>query len=378
MSKITPARYFVLLFLLVAAVCTNAQQTEFTWTGGGKADNGFVYANYWNDPRNWGNPLEGEFPSGVGVTINLNVSGNIRLDTSRTVSVVNIGVSSGNGTVGFSGGGAANTLILQAPESEMAQINKTQGNADSFSRPVQFSSDTVITVTKGTLSFNGTTGQAAIRGAGDAYFRGSGGRSIVNNSITDLSTGNFIVDQNGTLEFNATIAAVNGTYFRVADTGTLLGTGTINRQTSVESGGTLAPGSSPGIMTFGTGLTLEDGSHFSFELIGNTSDNRGTSFDGVNVTGGDLIIGSGAIFDITLNGTGSTVNYSGEFWQSNQSWLVFENSEGVTVTFDSFVIGNISVDAFGQDFPIAGGSFSFAQIDNNIHLVYTAVPEPGT
>ena len=48
----------------------------------------------------------------------------------------------------------------------------------------------------------------------------------------------------------------------------------------------------------------------AFELIANSASGRGTTFDGVNVTGGTFTLQSGVTFNITLNGSdGSRISH---------------------------------------------------------------------
>lgn len=82
----------------------------------------------------------------------------------------------------------------------------------------------------------------------------------------------------------------------VNNTATLGGTGTVGAVT-VNSGGTLAPGTSPGIINTGN-LSLTSGSSLEIELNGTMV---GTQYDQVNVTGtvnlggGNLDVGLGFV-----------------------------------------------------------------------------------
>jgi autotransporter-associated beta strand protein len=178
----------------------------------------------------------------------------------------------------------------------------------------------------------------------------------------------------GTLLVNGSVA---GSGVTVNNGGTLGGNGTVSSLVTVKDGGTLSPGNSPGIAIYSGGLTLETGSNFTFELIGNTTDGRGTNFDGVNVTGGTFTLQSGVNFNIILNGAGSTTDFTNAFWSTDQSWLVFANTNAPSIS-SLFTVGTVSNDFFGNPFSSTGGSFDFFQSGNDIYLQYVAIPEPST
>jgi hypothetical protein len=95
--------------------------------------------------------------------------------------------------------------------------------------------------------------------------------------------------------------------------GTLKGNGSYNILT-VESGGILNIGNSPGFQTVDT-LNLETDSITVWELGSSTTDGRGTNYDAINVTG-TATIASGAKLLINV----SSVNMGEIFWSSPQVW----------------------------------------------------------
>ena len=194
-------------------------------------------------------------------------------------------------------------------------------------------------------------------------------------SGTNSYTGPTNVDV-GTLQVDS--ALPSGSPVTVASGATLSGIGTIGGLATIS--GIHAPGDSPGVQTFPGGLTYNGSSTLQWELIGNTTDLRGTNFDGVNVTGGLLTIETGANSDLIFD-VGSTVDWSDVFWDSDQSWLVFDNAGAPSLLspaiFDTI---NVSVDSFGQPFSEDVGSFAWGQQDDDVYLNFTAaaVPEPST
>lgn len=178
----------------------------------------------------------------------------------------------------------------------------------------------------------------------------------------------------GTLLINGSVGTGGVT---VAAGGTLGGNGSVSGLVTVNSGGTLSPGNSPGVATYSGGLTLETGSSFAFELAANSTSNRGTDFDGVNVTGGVFNLQTGVVFNLTLNGVGSTTDYTAAFWDSSQSWLVFDNANAPTIAA-LFTLGSVSNDSLGNNFSVTGGNFGFSQVGSDVYLNYSAIPEPST
>lgn len=361
----------------VLLVGLSAHEHEFTWTPGNGG---------WNDPTKWGRPVDsGEYPSQVGdiATIERTNSGNwfITLGADRILTELNIGAVSGD--ISFSGS-TSPRLRFEAPVEQVARINSRvmTGESTVIFRTVEAVSDIIVTASHGRLNFAGAGADTrpSLRGSGDVYFRGAGGVSEISGigiTSTEAYSGNITVDQGGTLRVTAGIAAHPGATFTIGDTGTLNGTSVINRVTTVQSGGVLAPGKSAGILGFGAGLQMDSGSVFQFELFGNSTADRGGLYDGVDITGGVLVIDPGAIFNIVVNGTGSDVDFVDSFWQENRSWLVFSGIMEPDVSGNIFTLGNISLDSQGQDFSVTGGSFSWSQTDNDVYLVYT-IPESST
>jgi autotransporter-associated beta strand protein len=203
-------------------------------------------------------------------------------------------------------------------------------------------------------------------------------------AVTINNSGTLLIDANVTANNGVTVNTGgtfrnNGIYggaLTVNSGGTVAGSGTFNSAVTIVNGANLAPGNSPGLATFTSGLTLNTGSNFNFELIGNTTSGRGTNFDAVDVTGGILTLQSGVNFNITLNGTGSTVDFTNAFWNSNQSWLVFSNTNAPSIA-SLFNLGTVSADSQSNTYT-GYGSFSFSQSGNDIYLNWAPIPEPST
>ena len=142
--------------------------------------------------------------------------------------------------------------------------------------------DSVDGTTARTITLSG-----ALSGSGGLVKAGNGTLVL---SATNTYTGTTTVNA-GTLLVNT--GSLGNTIVTVASVGTLGGNGSIAGATTVQSGGTLAPGNSVGTLTFGTTVGLEAGSTYAVEITG------ATTHDKVTATG--IVTASGDIA-VTLNG----------------------------------------------------------------------------
>jgi len=203
---------------------------------------------------------------------------------------------------------------------------------------------------------NDGTGAVAVSKSGTGKWVLSGA-----NSYTGTTT-----VSGGTLLINGNQSAATGAV-SVASTATLGGSGTIGGATTIANGAFLAPGNSPGMLTFGSSLTLNATSTTTMELAGNGGV-AGTDFDKIVVPGA-----------IAFNGTLNIVSFGG--YDLNQ-----------TATYDLFDFGsstgnfaNVSVaaTALTNDSGVWTGStldgtvnYSFSQANGILSV--SAIPEPST
>ncbi len=114
------------------------------------------------------------------------------------------------------------------------------------------------------------------------------------------------VDAGGTLTMgtnSSSTAAVNVTNGLVQIAGDLRGSGSFWGNAFIRNGGRLAPGYSPGMLTFNDGLTLDSGSTAILELA-TTGTTAGTDFDRVNIGSGKaLTINPNAVLQIKAFGS---------------------------------------------------------------------------
>jgi fibronectin-binding autotransporter adhesin len=160
--------------------------------------------------------------------------------------------------------------------------------------------------------------------------------------------------------------------------GTLSGTGSIATALALNGlDDVLAPGNSPGVMSFGASQTW---SSFTYEwetnnFLGTTA---GVDFDQIAITGGlDLTGGANAyLLDITSLTAGNLAGNVGNFSDENRSWTILTTTGGIT----GFNAANwmISTANFTSS-PAATGSWSLNKVSNDLVLSYVVVvPEPDT
>lgn len=248
------------------------------------------------------------------------------------------------------------------------------------------------TVHLGTLTGSGTiTGPGGADGTATYSIGAKGVNSEFSGAISDntsvrrvavTKTGSGILTLSGTNTYtgatavNAGTLLVNGslgaTVVTVGASGTLGGTGTIGGATTVN--GSLAPGASPGVLTFSSTLTLAGTTNL--ELNGST---RGTTYDGINVAGA-----------LTYGGT-LNVTFGSSFLAGGESFSLFTAADGtsipasVTGSFASINLlggytGSLTNNSGVWTGTIGGVDFTFTQSTGLLTTALSGspVPEPST
>ncbi len=204
----------------------------------------------------------------------------------------------------------------------------------------------------------------------NGYIRDNTGNDATKLSITKSGNGKLALSgtnltytgattiNGGTLEVNG---AITGSSFFIENGGTLAGTGSTGPVIAY-SGGKIAPGNSPGVLTTGT-LFMDAGSTLSLELNGTTP---GVEYDQLSVSG-------------TVNITGAILSLNGTYLTApavaNDLFTILLNdgtSDLVTGTFAGLPDGAYFTALGGQDFII-----SYTGGDGN-DVTLLAVPEPGS
>lgn len=242
---------------------------------------------------------------------------------------------------------------------------------------------------------------ARLSGTGDIDV-GTGGLTVEPTSTNTFSgrltgTGGLIKNGAGDLELSGThtysgqtrinagriklTGSAASSAFHIENGGTLAGTGTLGSLT-LASGGTLAPGASPGTLNAGDTI-WNGGATFDFE-IDNAIGSQGTNWDLLAITGTltiNAIAGNQFTLNIDtlLNGTnnaGAMANFDAD---TTQSWTFATTTGGITFGENASVGASFALVTTGFA-NATNGSFSISQIGNNIALIYTtsAVPEPSS
>jgi hypothetical protein len=153
----------------------------------------------------------------------------------------------------------------------------------------------------------------------------------------------------------------------------LAGSGTVGGSATISSGGMLAPGNSPGVLTVTGTTTFSSGSIFEWELDTAQSKpetNRGIAYDGVNTT---AVTGSDAIFKIMLTGT---QDFTDAFWNQTRVWTdIFKSADGSSILegWATVFSGGFQYAYNGQT--VAPTSQGYFTTTGNT-LTWSAVPEP--
>jgi len=277
-----------------------------------------------------------------------NMLGNLTLN-GCTVSTGN-GLSSAyqaailTGTV-TTAGSIATTIFSTATNSIACGMNlgKTGGGTVTFniSSPLNIWTPLVN-------SANGGTGALLKTGAGTLTLSASNNYG----GATGVSAGTLVLD--GTLISTGTCT--------VAPTASFGGVGSTSA--TVLMGGTHTPGDTLGkVQTFTGPLTYQSTGRLEWGL-GSNSAAAGVSNQ---VSAKTVTVAAGAVVDLILNGSGSTVGFANAFWGQSHTWQVLA---GTSVS-GSFALGNVSMDSLGQTYA-GNGTFSVSSSSTGVSVVYTA------
>jgi autotransporter-associated beta strand protein len=339
----------------VFGTATTGSSSPVTITlNGGSINNGGVFNNLANLTMNGGN---------------LNASGGS--DYGWNAYMLN------NVTVG---GSSASTITSNTSVNGNNNILLSRAGTTTFNVGSTGDATGDLKVSAKLTDGNGVVGSLTKTGAGKMVLSAANtytGETKVVAGTLMVDTGGSIVTSSATVSSGATLK-VNGVAGAVTVNGTLSGGGNVGAVT-LNSGGTLAVGNSPGLMTAAS-ATWNAGSAFQFEIV-NATGVAGTDWDLFSVTGSlDMTnIGSANKMNLTVLSTGLQ-NYVVD---SEYSW-VFAKAASLSGTGASWISGLDVTDRFsidstgfnagtqsGSDFKVVTGTDGgFAT------LSLKAIPEP--
>ena len=300
--------------------------------------------------------------SGAGNTrfgSNGTVTGGVSTGTVNAVGLLTASIS--GGTVGagslssttMSGGTTTvgGTATIGTMSSGTANLNGATSAITSLNGgTVNLGASTVLSVSNGTTS-------GSITGDGGGLTKTSAGTLTLSSGGTYSYTGATNVNE-GTLVVNGNIST--STQTTVASGATIGGSGTVGALT-IQSGGFINPGNSPGILN--TGNYNQAGTLVA-EITGLTA---GTQYDQINVTGTVTLSG---LLDIQASG--------GSYSLNNMIFLILnDGSDVVTGTFTGLAQGAKAATFGGFDWVIsytANSTNTTFTGGNDVALM--AIPEP--
>jgi hypothetical protein len=286
-------------------------------------------------------------------------------------SVTGARINSGGGTITVTGipspGGTG--IVVDGGGSGQSRIQST-GNA-----PITLIADT-MTLDSGNTTLNSGTGATTLRqltngkiinlGAADSGTQ----LGFIDNELDRVTSGTLVIgDSNsGAVNVSAVITQTGKTTnintpgtTTVLSGGSLGITGTINSPLVVNSGGTLPPGTSPGIINSGN-VSFLSGSTFAVEIGGTTPGNTATNHDQLNVSG-TVSLG---------NATLSLASFGGFTPTIGQTFVIVNNdgADAVTGTFNGLAEGATITSFLGS---VLNATITYAGGTNSNDVVLTAV-----
>jgi len=235
--------------------------------------------------------------------------------------------------------GTANSVfcgVLGASGSANFSVVKAGGGVWALSATASSPYTGTTTVSSGTLALSGT----------------------LTNSIPKTST--ISIQSGATLDVTGMTAGLTlGSAQLLTGAGLVVGAVTVT--------GTHRPGTGIGIGYFTGSLAYGPASHLTWALNGNAVSSPGINYS--QVSAGAVTGSSGAVVDVVLNGSGSSVDFSNWFWTQSRAWTVIS---GTSVS-GSFALGSATVDSKGQS-AHGYGSFSVQMTSAACAVVWTPSP----
>jgi len=191
-------------------------------------------------------------------------------------------------------------------------------------------------------------GQITSSGGDGAPLTKAGGGTLVL-TADNAYTGTTTVQEGTLLANNTTGSATGPNTVSVRSGATLGGTGFVAGLVTA-NGGMIAPGTSAGTLTLAGGVNLSNGGTYVWDLAANSTNNPGTDFDVLAVTGGNVVLGGTSQLLLNFTGSATAPDAANPFWKTNHSWVILTVSGAAAnpgpTTFASVVNGTSSAGVF--------------------------------
>ncbi len=259
--------------------------------------------------------------TGSSTTIGLNDDNNLALS----------GAITGSGALTYNGGSSGGSLTLS-------------GNNSGFSGGLTIQSGTVFAANSNALGTNGVA------------LTGSSGLVVQSPAAI------------------ANVLTFSGTPNTLAGNGTV--TSAVTTNGSVILNPSASTGNGPGMLNFGSGLTIGTGTAIHFSLY-DANGTPGTGFGQLNVTGGITLAASPNTITfnvVTTDAAGNSAAALNFNPALPYSWAFAQSTTGIT----SFNAADFNIVTSGFVNPTNLGVFSVTQNGDALDLKFTPVPEPST
>lgn len=210
---------------------------------------------------------------------------------------------------------------------------------------------------------------------------GNGGILEVDNNTIVWGPGALRIDNGGTLVNNGGFYTQGGVLV-LQPGGTIAGSGTFYTPVALANGATVAPGNSPGTMSFNAGLTFGPGGFYDWQIL-DPDAGAGIGWDQILVNGSPLNITATSANPFTINlislsDASSMGPLAGFDSSQDYSWRILGANSILGFDSGAFLL---NWSAFQNS--LAGGQFSLSRVDNSLYLDFTAaavnsVPEPSS
>ncbi len=277
----------------------------------------------------------------------INWTGNMTVATGTEAILDFNGPTGVNWTTGFLGGdgtltnlGILNLVSENSKAISGQSILKNEGivNFDSTgSLVLGYGNGTLNNATSGVINLNSDSSISFSQGVG----------SLINTGIIekDQSTGTFSIAANTNNMSPGSIICENGllVFGNYVGDGLIGGNGSVQMQNSTLFEGTIAPGSSPGILTYVGNYNSSSNAILAIEING---PNSGTQYDVFAIQGNAAMNGIVEItmgYDANINDEFVVATTTGTISQCNLAPTTSADFNGMTYTFDVFCRNNKQV-----------------------------------